>query len=419
MSDRSHDQSIAELEALLDVTMQMGRTIELRPTLQAIEQAALRVLACERASVFIYDRPRDELVSKVATGVDELRFSAQRGICGEVARTEQTINVPDAYADQRFNPDVDRQTGFRTRNMLTFPLKGFDGQLVGVLQVLNKIDGAFTAHDERLAEVFSAQAGVALQRQLLLDEHQVKQKLEHDLEIARRIQQELLPSEAPDVSGFEIAGWNRPADQTGGDCYDFYPLADGRLAITIADATGHGIGPALVVSECRALLRAFASTIAHPQEIVRRANVLLSEDMTEGRFVTAFFGLLAPGAHRIVYTSAGHGPLLWWNAADQTATLSDATDLPLGVLPEMDCQFQEGSFAPGDMLVVLTDGFFEWARPDGELFGMDRVVEHLRAHQTAPPADLITSLHAAVLDFAQGTPQADDLTAIAIRRSAG
>src|SRR5262249_46094598 len=148
--------------------------------LSTIGQDCRRVLDCERSTIFLYDDHSDELYSRVAAGgepggIREIRFPAERGIAGEAFRTRMVINVPDAYADARFNPEVDRKTGYLTRNLLTCPLLGLDGSAVGVLQVLNKNAGGFSGWDEELIQSFGAQAGVALQRQLLLEERAEKQ----------------------------------------------------------------------------------------------------------------------------------------------------------------------------------------------------------------------------------------------------
>jgi phosphoserine phosphatase len=255
------DGRLADLERLLDVARQLGATVELDPLLVAIAAAATSVLDCERATVFLLDRKAGELSSRLATGIagapiEEIRFPVTLGIAGEVARSGAAINIPDAYADPRFYPEFDRRSGYRTRSMLTIPLIAHDGATVGVLQLLNKLGGPFAARDEEIAGFLGTQAGVAIHRQLLLEQFAVKQRLERDLNIARDIQRGLLPRDPPVVPGFDIAGWNRPADETGGDYFDFMPVDGGGLAITIADATGHGIGPALVVSETRALFRA-------------------------------------------------------------------------------------------------------------------------------------------------------------------
>jgi phosphoserine phosphatase len=375
--------------------------------------------------VFLLDREKGELFSRTATGLDaspaaEIRFPVGRGIAGEVARTGTPVNIPDAYADPRFNPEFDRRSGFRTANLLTLPLTGHDGAIVGVLQVLNKRGGAFGGEDERVAAFLGVQAGVAIQRQMLLEEYATKRRFERDLNIARDIQQGLLPKEQPQVPGFDIAGWNRPADLTGGDYYDFMPLADGGLAISIADVTGHGIGPALVVSEARALFRAVVRDASDLAGDADRVQSLLAQDLPEGRFVTVFCGVLDPVRARVRFVSAGQGPILAYSHAGGDMAELPTQGLPLGIMPELPYEPSvEHPLAPGDMLVLLTDGFFEWSNPEGEQFGTERVHEVVHRHRGETAAALIALLHRAVLDFARGTPQGDDLTAVIVKRTGG
>lgn len=423
---RETGQQIAALEHLLEVARQLGATVELDPLLEAIATAATTVLDCERATVFLYDTGTEELYSRVATGIEdsamkEIRFPVSRGIAGEVARTGSVITLADAYADPRFNPEFDRQSGFRTRNMLAFPLRGYDSTTVGVLQVLNKRSGQFDGHDEKLVRFLGAQAGVAVQRQMLLQEYAHKQRIQRDLNIARDIQQGLLPRENPEVAGYDIAGWNQPADETGGDSFDFLPLDDGSLAITLADATGHGIGAALIMAETRALFRATARQTRDLQRVVSEVNDLLCLDLPDGKFNTAFFGFLAPAEHTVRFLSAGQGPILVYAAATGAVRELETHGLPLGIMPEAEYDaatvFQ---LAPGDMLVLLTDGFYEWDRPDGEQFGTERIADLIREHHRLPAAEFIQVVYRTVVDFSAGTRQGDDLTAIVVRReSAG
>jgi phosphoserine phosphatase len=417
MGDRSLQRQIHELNTVLEVSRHLASTIELVPLLERIEQAALEVLDCERASVFLYDPATEELYSKVATGESEIRFSAKLGIAGDTVATRSVVNVPDAYADPRFNREIDRKTGYRTRSVLSVPLTGYDGSTVGVLQVLNKREGVFGEHDEAEGTVLGSLAGVAIQRQMLLDEYAEKQRLAHDLAIAREIQRSLLPTEDRSIAGYDIAGWNRPADETGGDCFDYVTLSDDRIGMLVADATGHGIGPALIVSECRALIRALAGMRAGLGDIMRRVNELLLPDLQGGRFVTAFLGVLDPHQHTVEYVSAGHGPLLHYRGRRDRVEAVGASTLPLGIVADF-----EGTSGvtirmdPGDILIVVTDGFFEWANAADEQFGTERILDVVQAHRGAPARRIIEQLHRAVLAFAGGTPQADDLTAIILKR---
>lgn len=422
MTTSGGDRRVADLEQILDVTRHLGAIVELDPLLELVTQAAVRVLGCERATVFLYDRAADELYSRAATGMKgsamgEIRFPAGAGIAGEVAKTGKTINIPDAYADPRFNPEIDRRTGFRTRNMLTFPLSGHDGDVVGVLQVLNKHAGAFGPHEEQLVPILGAQAGVAIQRQLLLEHFAEKQRIQRDLNLAREIQQGLLPERDPEIAGFDVAGWNRPADETGGDCYDFMTLPDGELAVAIADATGHGIGPALVIAEMRALFRATVSQTQDLAKVVSHVNRLLCEDLPDDRFVTAFCGVLEAEASRITFTSAGHGPILWFTAATGQIEEIQPHGPPMGIMAELEYDAPSVlTFAPGDMLVMFTDGFTEFDAPDGDQYGNDRLFDLIRAHHAASAADLIKIAYEAVIEFSRGAPQRDDLTAVIIKR---
>lgn len=403
------------LRRILDVARYMAVTNDLDVLLGTIVEATCEVLDCERATIFLYDAQRNELYSRVAKGVESIRFPADRGIAGAAAELRACVNVPDAYADQRFNKEVDRQTGFRTRNLLSFPLENLQGELIGVLQALNKSARAFDHEDEELARVLSAQAGVALDRGRLIEEYAEKQRMARDLDIARSIQQGLLPEHNPRVAGFEIAGWNRSADETGGDTYDFLKLDDGRLALFLADATGHGIGAALVIAQCRSIVRAMLSVTSDLQTVARRVNDLLSDDLAADRFVTAFVGILDPRKNQIEYIAAGQGPLIL--VGPEGVETRAATTMPFAVVPELDYEAPARfPFAPGTTLLLLTDGFYEAANPAGEMFGEKRVVEFVRERPNMPLDRLIEALHARLAEFVGEAPQADDLTAVLVRR---
>ena len=210
-----------------------------------MEQAAAACLAANAQRCFWYDTATDDWSASWPRG-GEIRFSADRGIAGEVVRTGQAIHVPDAYADARFwNPEIDRRTGFRTHNLLSFPLLGMDNRTVGVLQVLNKRSGDFTAWDREVVQALGAQVGVAVQRQMLMGcPCRQAAACSATRTLPARFSRACCPLRLPRCAGFDVTGWNRPADETGGDCFDHLRLPGGQLALTLADATGHGIGPA-------------------------------------------------------------------------------------------------------------------------------------------------------------------------------
>ena len=161
--------------------------------LSAVVDAARKVLHAERGSVFLYDATSNELVLKVATGLAPIRVPADRGIVGQCAQTRRLINVPDCYADPRFNPDVDRKSGYHTRCMLSLPLISHEDELIGVLQILNRHDGSFDKHDERVASALAAQCAVALHRVQMIETRILTEKLYSEIAVAREIQLSALP----------------------------------------------------------------------------------------------------------------------------------------------------------------------------------------------------------------------------------
>src|SRR5436190_13849226 len=244
--------------------------------------------------------------------------------------------------------------------------------------------------------------------------------MQHDLNVAREIQLGLLPTTAPKLHGFDITGMNRPADQTGGDYYDWQTLPDGKLAVVLADVSGHGIGPALVMAVCRAYARATVSTSPEPAALLTRLNELLHGDLPADRFITFVLAVLdEDGGAQLI--SAGHGPTLLYRAADEQVIQFGGDGMPLGVSPvEEYGPTTSLVLDDGDVLVMLTDGFFEWTRPgaDREPFGIPRLQAALRESASTDAATILKRIDHTVRAFCDGSPQSDDMTAIVIKRTA-
>ena len=243
------------------------------------------------------------------------------------------------------------------------------------------------------------------------------ERIRQDLDTARGIQQDLLPRQPPASPQFDIAGWNQPADATGGDYFDWQELADGRIAVSLADVSGHGIGPALVMAVCRAYARASFPSARDLPEVMTRLNELLVKDLPSERYVTMVVAWLDPANSRFELISAGHGPLLRYQAACDQFESIEPQGIPFGLFPG----FQYGSahcfeMAPGDLLVLTTDGFFEWANAHDEQFGLVRLQDTIRSARHLQSSEIIAQLHAAVIQFAGGTAQQDDLTAVVVKR---
>lgn len=277
-----------------------------------------------------------------------------------------------------------------------------------------------------MSGVAAAMVAAQVRRYFLssLREAQSQRKLDRmqdELEIARSIQQGLLPKEPPRLEGFDIAGWNRPADQTGGDYYDWQPLPDGRIAVVIADVSGHGLGPALLMAICRAYSRACMPTGAALSAALSRVNRLLCNDVGDGRFVTLAVVVLDGKSGACEMISAGHGPILLRRSAKEGVEVMGASGVPLGIIEDEEYGLPvKFTLEQGDTLLLITDGFFEWARAgDREIYGTKRLAACMEANADATAGQLIERIEAEVRGFVAGAPQGDDMTAVAIKRVVG
>ena len=242
-------------------------------------------------------------------------------------------------------------------------------------------------------------------------------RVQHDLQTARDIQQALLPQKPPELTGFAIAGWNKPADDTGGDFYDWDSMPDGRLIIVLGDVTGHGIGPALLAAACRAYARSGFGAHQDLFAAVTQINAAISRDLDPSRFVTFAGVACSAGTGELEILSAGHGPILLYTSASDSFSQVDSQGVPLGILQE----FVSGpatkiQLQKGDIFLLITDGFVEFENPAQEEFGKLRLENVVRASRSMPPDQIIKALYDAVLAFSSGTKQMDDLTAVLVKR---
>jgi serine phosphatase RsbU (regulator of sigma subunit) len=240
-----------------------------------------------------------------------------------------------------------------------------------------------------------------------------------EMDLARQVQVALIPTSAPKIIGLESEGWALTASVTGGDCYDLWQLKDGRLAILLADASGHGLAPAMIVSQVRTLARTLCDFETHPHGLLARINRRLADDLETTRFVTAFMGFLSPDG-TLEWASAGHGPMYWSPQGTGEMLELDSTGMPLGIMPECFLEDQQSPLKLEEhgSLIVFSDGIFEAHAPDGNMFGVERIKEILERMNGQPPAPILEALRTAVRAWQQKTEPEDDQTIVVVRRVA-
>lgn len=405
---------------VLDVTQALAAEVDLHKILEKINEQACLAVDCERASLYQYDAETDELYTSVVTEleIDEIRRPASQGITGDVARSRKMANVPLPHADPRWNPAFDQRTGFHTRNILAAPLiSASDGSLLGVLQLLNNRHGPFDAADESLLAAFAQHAAVAIDRARLVEEIRRQHVVQASLNIAREVQRSFMPDAMPKIAGYDLATWWFPNEAVGGDYCDVVQLGDGRWGLVMADVSGHGLGPSLIMASVRAALRALMLEHWSTIDLLTLLGRSLAADLRTERFITIILAALNAQTHEVHYSNAGHGPALLYSPAEDRFVSLDATGLPLGVLDEPVLEkLPPLVLQPGDLLFFCTDGIVEATDPAGDQFGLPRLKKLIRQNAHVDCEALTDHIGAEVSKHYEGDHPPDDLTILAARR---
>jgi len=260
-------------------------------------------------------------------------------------------------------------------------------------------------------------AAIRIEHARLAEVEQAEKLLASELQQAAQIQRRLLPSAAPDVAGFELAGYNAACRTIGGDYYDFIPYPDGRVAILVADVAGKGMPAALLVSSLQARVQVLFDEPDDPASRVTRLNRAIKTNCPENRFITFFIGVLDPSEGSITYCNAGHNSPIVIRADGSVETL-EATGIILGILAGAPYQQQVSRFDPGDLVVLFSDGVSEASRAGvDEEFGEERLVNLVREVRTQPVKAIVEAVIQSVTEFTAGAPPADDITLVVAKRT--
>jgi PAS domain S-box-containing protein len=287
---------------------------------------------------------------------------------------------------------------------------GGDGRVVWVR------DEATLVHDEEGQPLYWLGVQYDVTEQKL--EAQQRERIEQELRIARLIQQTLLPKALPELSGYDIAAYYKPAREVGGDFYDFLRLHDGRLGLVMGDATGKGMPAALVMATTRSILRAIGQSSDSPGEVLKRANEALVSDIPPNMFVTCFYAILDPETGRLRYANAGHD-LPYLRHSGDTEELM-ARGMPLGLMPGMHYEQRELVLEAGNSVLFYSDGLVEAHDREGDMFGFPRLRRLIEASSVARGEELVDFLLQELYSFTgEGWEQEDDITLTTLYRAAG
>ncbi|MGQ0553940.1 MAG: PP2C family protein-serine/threonine phosphatase [Planctomycetota bacterium] len=321
---------------------------------------------------------------------------------------------------------IDESGGFDpSRSMIDLNLRAVmcvalmaQDQRLGVLCVDTRASTrTFSKADLRYFEAFADMLAIVWTNRQALEERIEAERMAQDIEVARGIQANLLPERPLVVEGYSMCGRVLPAEETGGDYFDFFATRDDKLAIAVGDVSGHGIGSALLMAAARAYLRAFCQSSSSPRQILRRVNRALGGDLDDDMFMSMFLCVIDPRTREFYYANAGHTRPVLLHAQSMETEDYRTTGMALGVEEETDYE-ERGPFvlSPGDTVVMFSDGLTELRRDD-EQYGRARVVESIRRHGNGTAEALIEGLFHDALDWAQGTDRHPDDVTVAVLRA--
>lgn len=407
---------------LLRLAGEIGREPALRGLLAMILEKSRPWMRAEACSIFLPDPDTGELVIHSAHGnsvpqLGSLRVPQGKGIVGATMQERKMIRVDDPGRDPRFYSKADEQTGWKTKALLAAPL--LDGEnCIGVIEFLNP-EGrpAFTGDDEQLMEYFAGLVSAALVRIRAHDAALERAQVQRDLDLAREMQQGLLPREFPSkeqAPGVEIFARLDPAKEVSGDLYDFFQVEPGRMCFVVGDVSGKGVAAGLFMAVTRTLIRATAVPGRSPLEILQRVNAQLYAENRANLFVTMILGIVETGTGKIQYGQGGHNPSLLISPQGEPV-YEPSGGMPLGVFDDAKFGQRELLLKAGETLLVYTDGVTEAMNPLKELFGEERLKEAVRGQARLSAEQLTQRVVESVAKFARGAEPSDDITLLAIK----
>lgn len=408
-----------QLYTLLESMRLINSTLDLDELLTIIMKEITENLNAERSTLYIVDHEKKEIWSKIAQGDKKLiiRQAIGKGLSGHVAETGKALNIKDAYTDNRFNPEFDKKSGFRTRSVLCIPVFDMSDRVIAILQILNKRDGFFSREDQTFTSVFADYISLAIQNAQLYREALERKRLEDEIAVAGEIQKLLLPSQLPQITGYEVYSFQQPSRNIGGDYYDFF-LSEENLFLILADVAGKGTPAALLMANLQATVHNLLGKCQNNQELVSMINNHLCSVTPIDKYATMVWGDLDLQTNEFHYINAGHMPPLLFKQNEQVIRVSEltASSIPVGVLPQED--FPQGSISltPGELLVIYSDGITEAQNKRNQMFDEDRLINIVRRNMNKELDEIGNKIIDRVLKFASGGVYEDDITLLMIRR---
>ena len=414
--NRRLKHAVQELSILNDLARAIGGSLDPQEIINTIIRRSLRAINAEQGVITLVDQeandPMKTFVRAMDSSVEHEEFHLTQSLLGWMHLNKKPLLVNSPRTDDRFR-GVTWDDSISTLVCVPMMIKS---ELKGVITAYNKTGGAgFTEDEQRLLSIIAAQSAQVVENARLNERERQLLKMQEEIRLASKIQNDLLPKAAPDIPGYEIAGRSIPAQVVGGDYFDFIPVNDHRLAICVGDVSGKGLPASLLMANTQATLRGqtFINPSAH--ECMERSNKLLFDSTSPDKFVTMFYIVLDVSSHQLSYSNAGHDIPYLLSPAGPLKRLN-VGGVPLSMLEQFPFQEETIAMQPGDLLVICSDGIPEAMDVNQVQFTDEKLSLLLDTLRAASAVDVIDGIVAAVRKHAGTAPQADDMTVVVVKR---
>jgi sigma-B regulation protein RsbU (phosphoserine phosphatase) len=408
-------RAVTELTILNELAAAIDSTMPTDEIMNLVVQESIKSVGVEQGAIMMITEKAASPMKTLIRGMDAssggIPYRLGVSLTGWMLKNQKPLLIEDFSTDERFR-GVKVESG-QIRSVLSVPLKVKD-RMIGVINLINKKEGPFNREDERLVGIIATQSAQVLENARLYEEEKRLQQMEHELQMARDIQQSLLPKKNPEIPGASVAGLSHPAREVGGDYFDFIPMGSNRLGVVIADVSGKGVPASLLMSNIQATLRVQALSSNSPGHCITEANTALHKSTASDKYATLFYGILEMEKKTFTSTNAGHNAPMLISSGECCRRL-ETGGIVLGMMSDVPFEDESVPLNSGDLLVMFSDGITEAMDDREEEFGEERLIELLSEHQGLDPEALLEKIVSRVKAFTGGTQQQDDMTLVAIK----
>ncbi len=410
-------RAVEELSLLNELAREIGASLDMQEIIQTIIRRSLRAVHAEQGVITLLEpealAPMKTLIRTRVSSAQQPAFHLEQNLQGWMLFHKKALVVNDPQHDERFH-GVPWEESIRSLACVPLLIKS---EVKGIFALYNKKgDEGFSLDDQRLLGIIAAQSAQVIENARLYEEEQTLLHMQQELRLATKIQLELLPKHAPKLAGYDLAGKSIPAQSVGGDYFDFIVIDERRVALCVGDISGKGLPAALLMANLQATMRGLTLTPSSVGECLARANRLLHQSTDSEKFATLFYAVLDAEQHCLCYSNAGHNDPFVLSLQSEPRPLKTG-GIMLGLLPQRTFADETIALAPGELLVIYSDGISEAVNVLDEQFGEERLLAVIKENWQASAEKLVEQVLAAVQQHAGSAPQADDMTLMIVKRN--